>query len=132
MEWELEYELKSELELKLQPERELESELEPRPLKLDKYDGHRPNPLGTFLELHAKNEKMFHPPGRPSYTIPTFIRGFSSKMHLQGTLESQSASPPPIFIDFLPTNSSRKKHYPCNTRGGRAVEVEVVAGGLGG
>ena len=111
--WELEWELQSELELKLQPEREWELEL--RPLKLDKYGGHPQNPdlgpkwqyvivnpplnhpLGTFLELHFKNGKCCISPGRPSYTIPTFIRGFSSKVHLQGTLDPESASPPPHF-----------------------------------
>ena len=116
--WELEWELESELELKLQPERELEWELELRPLKLDKYGGHPQNPdlgpkwqyvivnpplnhpLGTFLGLHFKNGKCCISPGRPSYTIPTFIRGFLSKVHLQGTLDPQSAWDPPHFHRF--------------------------------
>ena len=48
------------------------------------------------------------------------------------TYGSNLRGDPPIFVDFLPANSSRKKHYPCNGLGGQAVEVEVVAGGLGG
>ena len=34
---------------------------------------------------------------------------------------------PPIFIDFLPTNSSRKKRSPFDVAGGQGL-----AGGLGG
>ena len=115
LDWELEWELESELELKLQPERKLEWELELRPLKLDKYGGHPQNPdlrpkwqyvivtpplnhpLGTFLGLHFKNGNCCISPGRPSYTIPAFIRRFLSKMHLQGTLGSESAWGPPHF-----------------------------------
>ena len=62
-----------------------------------------------------------------SYTINVFTQGFSSKVDFQGTLGSYSTSAPPIFIDFLPTNSSRKKRSPFHSRGGEGGEGWLAA-----
>ena len=66
------------------------------------------------------------------HTIPAFHCGFLTKTAIpeKARLAIRVATPR-NFIDFLLTNSSREKHYPCNGLKVE-VEVEVVAGGLGG
>ena len=73
--------------------------------------------FGATFKTRKLNLRSF----RPAIQFPLFTWRFSSKVDFQGTLGSHSSCRPPIFIEFLPTNSSRKKRSPFHSRGGESV-----------
>ena len=83
------------------------------------------NGFGGFWS-HFQNPKMGHPPPATSYTITAPAGGFSLKVDFQGTLDRESAWGPPIFIDFLLTNSSRKKRSPFHVAGGEGEDGGLI------
>ena len=74
-------------------------------------------------------ENVVFAPGDQLYNSRFSLGVYYQKCNLKEPYGTNPRRHPPIFIDFLPTNSSRKKHYSCNDMVAEAVEVAVVAGG---
>ena len=73
----------------------------------------------------SKMENVLFAPGDHLYNYRFSIGVYYQKCNLKEPYAPNPRGDPPIFIDFLLTNSSRKKRSPFHNRGG-----EGVGGGL--
>ena len=75
----------------------------------------------------SKPENVLFAPGDQAIQSPLSLQVYHQKCILSGPYGRNPRGDPPIFVDFLLTNSSRMKHYPCEV-----ITVRQVRSGRSG